>query len=77
MPHSAESDPGLHCLPISLSGVSRLQWVKVNFSIIQKHQQQYFYSIVLTIIFLQIISGQQLCKYFDKHVKIFDKHVSF
>ena len=28
MPHSAASDLGLHCLPISLLGVSRLQWVK-------------------------------------------------
>ena len=28
MPHSAASDLGLLCLPISLLGVSRLQWVK-------------------------------------------------
>ena len=28
MPHSAASDLGLHCLLITLSGVSRLQWVK-------------------------------------------------
>ena len=27
-PHSATSDLGLHCLPITLLGVSRLQWVK-------------------------------------------------
>ena len=27
-PHSAASDLGLHCLPIALLGVSRLQWVK-------------------------------------------------
>ena len=27
MPHSAASDLGLHCLPITLLGVSRLQWV--------------------------------------------------
>ena len=26
-PLSAVSDLGLHCLPITLSGVSRLQWV--------------------------------------------------
>ena len=26
-PHSATSDLGLHCLPITLLGVSRLQWV--------------------------------------------------
>ena len=26
--HSAPSDLGLHCLPITLLGVSRLQWVK-------------------------------------------------
>ena len=27
-PHSAASDLGLHCLPITLLRVSRLQWVK-------------------------------------------------
>ena len=26
--HSAASDLGLHCLPVILLGVSRLQWVK-------------------------------------------------
>ena len=31
MPHSAASDLGLHCLPITLLGVSRLQWVKVTY----------------------------------------------
>ena len=28
MPHSASSDLGLHCLSITLLGISRLQWVK-------------------------------------------------
>ena len=28
MPHSVASDLGLHCLPITLLGVSQLQWVK-------------------------------------------------
>ena len=28
MLHSSASDLGLHCLPITLFGVSRLQWVK-------------------------------------------------
>ena len=28
--HSAASDLGLHCLPVTLLGVSRLQWVNVN-----------------------------------------------
>ena len=28
-PHSAASDLGLHCLPITLLGVSRLQWVNL------------------------------------------------
>ena len=27
MPRSAASDLGLHCLPVTLLGVSRLQWV--------------------------------------------------
>ena len=29
MPHSAVSEMSLHCLPITLLGVSRLQWVKM------------------------------------------------
>ena len=29
MLHSAASDLGLHCFPITLLGVSRLQWVKI------------------------------------------------
>ena len=31
MPRSAASDLGLHCLPITLLRVSRLQWVKTSF----------------------------------------------
>ena len=31
MPHSAASDLGLHCLPITLLGVSRLQWVNPTY----------------------------------------------
>ena len=33
-PRSAASDLGLHCLPITLLGVSRLQWV--NAALLQK-----------------------------------------
>ena len=32
MLHSAMSDLDLHCLPIILLGVSRLQWVKGSFT---------------------------------------------
>ena len=32
MPHSVASDLGLHCLPITLLGVSSLQWVKMVIS---------------------------------------------
>ena len=35
MPHSAASDLGLHCLPITFLGVSRLQWVKLNQIMVQ------------------------------------------
>ena len=31
MSHSAASDLGLHCLPITFLGVSRLQWAKICF----------------------------------------------
>ena len=30
VPHSAASDLGLHCLPVTLLWVSRLQWVNYN-----------------------------------------------
>ena len=30
MTHSMAFELGLHCLPITLLGVSRLKWVKVN-----------------------------------------------
>ena len=31
-PHSAASDLGLHCLPVTLLGASRLPWVNLQFS---------------------------------------------
>ena len=30
MPHSAVSDLGQHCFPITLLGVSRTQWVRIE-----------------------------------------------
>ena len=29
MPHSAASDLGLHCLPVTLLWVSRLKWINI------------------------------------------------
>ena len=31
MPHSAASDLGLHCLPVTLLGITRLQWINRSF----------------------------------------------
>ena len=39
MPHSAASDLGLHCLPNTLLGVFRLQWVN-GISINEDHLHQ-------------------------------------
>ena len=36
MPHSVASDLGLHYLPITLLGVSRLQWVKFLVNVFKK-----------------------------------------
>ena len=36
-PHSVASDLGLHCLPNTLLGVSRLQWVKGSIFIKNRH----------------------------------------
>ena len=41
-PHSAASDLGLHCLPITLLWVSRLQWVKVPNNIVADDSQFFF-----------------------------------
>ena len=41
MLHSAASDLGLHCLPITLLGFSRLQWVKVA-----EYSWQVFFSAI-------------------------------
>ena len=40
MLHSVASDLGLQCLPITLLGVSRLQWVKENFMLQGTHIDQ-------------------------------------
>ena len=37
-PRSAASDLGLHCLPVTLLRVSRLQWVKIgDFFLVEKY----------------------------------------
>ena len=38
-PHSAASDLGLHCLPVTLLQVSRLQWVNVFGSVMASFSQ--------------------------------------
>ena len=40
MPHSVASDLGLHCLPITLLGVSRLQWVVIKLLILNSHDRE-------------------------------------
>ena len=35
MPHSAASDLGLHCLPVTRLGVSSLQWVRPYLQLVQ------------------------------------------
>ena len=42
-PHSVASDLGLHCLPVTLLGVSRLQWVKkIGFEYLHEKQNLTF-----------------------------------
>ena len=36
MPHSVVSDLDLHCLPLTLLGISRLQWVRVKNSVLSE-----------------------------------------
>ena len=43
MPHSAASDLGLHKnLPVTLLGVSRLQWVNISINCKDRHGVSYF-----------------------------------
>ena len=42
MPHSAASDRGLHCLPITLLGVSQIQWDMSHWN--TEKQAEYKYS---------------------------------
>ena len=50
MPHSAVSDLGLHCLPITLSGVSQLQWIET----FQKTAGQPNDSLIKALLFVTI-----------------------
>ena len=43
MPCSAASDLGLHCLPITLLGVSRPQWIEGHVKTIAGNILKYFY----------------------------------
>ena len=43
MPHSAASDLGLHCLPVTLLRVSRLKWVKPYSSYITSTSVKHLY----------------------------------
>ena len=43
-PQNAASDQGLHCLPITLLGVSSLQWVNNNNNNIFFFQEDYIFS---------------------------------
>ena len=58
-PHSAASDLGLHCLPVTLLGVSRLQWVKRN-SILQdtKNSQLRYQQVSAKCTELSKLQGQ-------------------
>ena len=48
-PRSAASDLGLHCLPITLSGISTLQWVKyINFQIIRRKTEIFYDTNLIT-----------------------------
>ena len=41
MPHSAASDLGLHCLPVTLLQVSRLQWVNITAGRVEVSEHHY------------------------------------
>ena len=49
MPHSAASDLGLHCLPITLLWVSRLQWVKPVLFASVKNQKKWTEQIQMDV----------------------------
>ena len=49
MPYSVASDLGLHCLSVTLLGVSRLQWVNSHPSIF------YMYWYVMLLLFISSV----------------------
>ena len=70
---SAASDPGLHCLPVTLLGVSRLQWVNVQTSQCPYCRISFdmgqWLSLCLAL-FLQWLLLRLLCQMFYPHNKI-------
>ena len=47
MPHSAVPDLNPHCLPITLLGVSRLQWVNMQAAMAADNILKYFFFFFL------------------------------
>ena len=54
-PRSAASDLGLHCLSITLIGVSRLQWVSLIKSSYTKYNSYRCYSYIFYVCFCIIL----------------------
>ena len=52
MTHYVASDLGLHCLPMTILGVSRYEWDKVPF---EQHASQDYYSAIFVKIVLYFI----------------------
>ena len=69
MPHSAESDLGLHCLPITLLEVSRLQWVKALDSEKSFFPQPFLWFLCI-VLWLSLFANR------NKRVYIYDETVT-
>ena len=55
-PRSVASDMGLHCLPFTIMGVSRLQWVKVFLA----SKGPTFFRIFTYIVFVEDSLGKEI-----------------
>ena len=64
MPHSAASDLGLQCLPITLLGVSRLQWVKALVTAEAENILKYVSFIFLGMQYLMMYLGHKLYDFY-------------
>ena len=60
-PRSAASDLGLHCLTITLLGVSRLQWVKKHRYIVNENDSEMKILSPFSLLLKELLWKERIC----------------